>query len=164
MDSSVDLDKSQTADLLELIVGRTINVGTYRHVYEYRPDTTKVIKVEKGGYKFDNIQEWEVWNQAQETYLGKWLARCFTVSMNGLVLIQERTFPIHESKLPSIIPDVLCDCKRENWGLVKRGGKLVPVCHDYAHNTLVGRGLGKKERLVKADWFDPSYKGWDVDG
>lgn len=153
MDSAV-VDR----ELLSLIRGDMVACGTHREVYKFLPDTSLVIKIEREGYKFDNVTEWEIWSELCKTPYSAWLASCQTISPNGVVLIQERTSPVPEAMLPKMIPSIFRDTKEENWGLVIRNGKKLFVCHDYAHSRLLN--VPKKVRLVPAKWHDPSYKGW----
>ncbi|WP_322884187.1 hypothetical protein U8C35_06550 [Sinorhizobium medicae] len=146
------------AELLNLVRGQLIGHGTYRKVYLYLPDTSLVIKEEATDYKFDNVTEWEVWRELQNTKYADWLARTLTISPNGTVIMQERTSPVPEAMLPKMIPSIFADTKAENWGMVVRNGKKLIVCHDYAHSRLIN--VPKKIRLVPAKWHDPSYKGW----
>jgi hypothetical protein len=62
------------------------------------------------------------------------------------MLIQRYCEPLREVELPKLLPDFLCDLKRENFGMFD--GRV--VCCDYgtAHSAI--RRTSRK--LVKAEW------------
>lgn len=115
-------------DLFDLICGKHIANGSAREVFEYLPDPTKVIKFEKNAKSFQNILEWEAWQDLHDQPAGKWLAPCRHISACGTILIMDRTVrPPENFKWPKKIPAFLTDFKHQNYGLI---GKQL-VCHDY---------------------------------
>lgn len=124
-------------DFVELFCGEKLGEGVGREVYVYALDETKVIKVETTAHSFQNITEWQVWQEVQHTQYAKWFAPCHWISPCGIVLIQSRTQPV--KKPPEKIPNFFTDLKAENYGRLK--GRF--VCHDYGLNLLVANGLGR---------------------
>jgi hypothetical protein len=134
-----------TRDMFGIMVGEKIGYGIGREVFEVRGDSTKVIKFETTAGSFQNIIEWETWQDVCATPQAKWLAPCVRISANGAILVMERTAPIPpQFKLPTHVPAFLSDFKRENYGLLK--GRL--VCHDYGTNLACRRGSGKAMRAL----------------
>lgn len=123
-------------DLNDHFVGEFLGRGVYRAVYVYRPNPKFVVKLEMTDAKwFANISEWQIWNEVKNTKWAKWFAPCISISVNGTVLVQERTYEV--KKIPKRIPDFLGDTKLGNWGLFK--GR--PVMHDYGNHGLYNLGL-----------------------
>lgn len=157
--SVLDISDAVTADLINLLVGKELGRGESRQTHVCLTDTSLVVKIEHSTYTRDNAMEWEIWNCAKGTHLERWLAPCVTISERNCVLIQRRTQPIPVSRLPKKVPKVLADTKRENWGLVERGGRTYAVCHDYANHNLWRHGV-ECEELVTPTWHNPDYTGW----
>lgn len=146
-------------DTMRLIVGERIGIGQSREVNVYLPDTSLVIKMEHEVYKYDNVQEWEMWRASEGQTIRKWLAPCITISERGCALIQKRTHPVPEWRLPKKVPRLLTDTKKENWGLIERGGKSYVVCHDYAHNRMWKYGI-EDTVMEDANWHSKGYAGY----
>lgn len=147
VDASVKsfFDNTISLDFLHLFTGNVLGAGVYRTVYEcsVRPDL--VVKIEIGSRHFQNITEYEVWDEwSGSPKVAKWLAPCEAISACGTILLQKRTSPVPEGKFPAKLPTFLTDTKRANYGML---GKRF-VCHDYGsiRSTL-------KVNMVKADWW-----------
>ena len=127
--------------------GGFIASGVYRTVYRCRIDDSLVIKIEKSGGLFCNVNEWKMWELAQYDPISKWLAPCVAISPRGTVLLQKRTTPA--SKFPAKIPIQLGDTHRGNYGML--GSRF--VCHDYGggRTTLLGN---QSRRMHKVKWRD----------
>jgi len=142
------MDSDDTNDLINLVCGRKLGEGTYRMVFEYAIDKSKVVKRDNGG-NFSNINEWQISNEFAGTPLAKWIAPVYWISPRGLWLIQARTTPITLDQLPDKIPAIFADTKIENWGLFE--GR--PVCHDYGnHRAFVLAGKAGI-RMRSANWI-----------
>lgn len=123
-----DLSKHALTDLGYLFVGDVIGSGMSRTVYEFNIDPTKVVKIETARQRFQNVMEWELWNECRECpALAKYLAPCRYISDCGIVLIMDKTQPLRATEIPKSLPAFLTDHKVENFGLLD--GKV--VCHDY---------------------------------
>lgn len=112
-----------------LMVGEQIGKGVNRTVYScwLSPDWVVKVQHSNGNGYFQNIMEYRLWMRADKKQR-RWLAPVKWISACGQVLIMQRTHPIPPSyKLPSRMPDWLCDFKRTNYGLLNG----VLVCHDY---------------------------------
>jgi hypothetical protein len=133
-------------EIAKMVCGTLLGEGIGRRVYEYLPDPRYVVKVEYEGGSFQNIVEWEAWQDIQYTKWAEWFAPCLQISPNGAVLLQERTTPA--TKRPPKLPNFMSDLKKENFGMI--GNKL--VCHDYGYNLLTTRGLSNG-RLVKPRYW-----------
>lgn len=142
---------------LDLLCGRLLGQGIGRAVYELRFDPTRVIKIESAGGSFQNVTEWQTWQNLAHTDYAKFLAPCDDISSSGIALIQKRVRPLpskadeQAAGVRSLlarcrVPDFLTDFKRENYGILD--GRI--VCCDYGSNLLLNHGafackLGKPE-------------------
>lgn len=135
------------ADFLHLICGKPLGSGAHREVFEFALDPKWVIKFETEAHSFSNINEWQVWQDAQDMHedISKWLAPCRAISACGTVLIQARTTPA--KRYPDQIPAWLTDTKRANFGMLGRRF----VAHDYALNLICNSGMTR--RLRKVEWW-----------
>lgn len=131
-------------DFIRLFCGELIGEGSSRQVYELEIDPTKVVKVETGAQSFQNIIEWETWNEVRHTKWSGWFAPCLWISPCGIAMIQARTTPI--KKAPKEIPNFFTDLKLSNFGRLK--GRF--SCHDYGLNLLASNGLARA-RMKKAE-------------
>lgn len=138
-------------ELAKLVAGDRIGFGMSREVYEYELDRSLVIKLEMGAKRFQNVKEWEFWEEVSMTPWAKWFAPCVEISPSGLFLIQKRTTPAPKHKFPDKIPAFLSDLKYSNFGLLVEKGQERLVCHDYGSLVLTN-GFSKK--MKKADWSD----------
>lgn len=131
-------------DFFKTMCGKRLGSGIGREVFECFLDPTLVIKIEAGSASFQNVMEWETWEEVKETDFAKWFAPCYAVSSTGSVLIQKKTTPIHWKKLPPRMPAFLGDFKQGNFGMYK--GHI--VAHDYGRTRLMTNGLTKRMRDV----------------
>lgn len=131
------------------MAGPLLGEGTYRKVFEFKPDAKKVIKCAGVGAHIHNLIEHKIWHDVirYDKVLRKWFAPCYTVSELGLWLIQARTTPLSRRELPKRIPQIMTDTKPANWGWYE--GR--PVCHDYSNCILRLNLIPKKHK--KANWF-----------
>lgn len=130
----------------DLMLGKFLGSGVGREVYVFRPDPTFVIKFETGNQSFQNIREWDLWNDlAEQPKLRKWLAPINSISPSGDILMQRRTTPMRKNELPKRVPAFATDLKIQNWGLLD--GQ--PVMHDYGFI----RQEALKGKLETAKWW-----------
>jgi hypothetical protein len=130
------------------MIGTKLGEGVDREVYVFRGDTTKVIKIEKPGVEFSNVEEWTVWHEALHADVQDWFAPCYGISEGGRFLIQARTKPIE--RLPDKLPSFMTDIKRENFGRLP-DGRI--VAHDYSRHQLYTRGFAnwRLKKVAKVD-------------
>lgn len=127
-------------------VGDMIGSGVARDVYACLSDDSVVVKVEARSRSFQNIKEYEVWEEVRDTKFAKLFAPCVSISPDGSVLIQKRAEPARRSDLPKKVPKFWGDLKKENFGFIK--GKL--VCVDYGYFPI---GLALSGKTRKANWW-----------
>lgn len=123
-----------------------LGYGSGREVYACRVRPELVVKLEAERYSFQNIREWEVWQSIQYTPWAKWFAPCESISPNGSALLQRRTTPVPEGRLPDRVPVFLTDLKPDNFGMFE--GRV--VCHDYGNHLMLENGM--TNRMKKAQW------------
>lgn len=134
-------------DLLQLVAGDKLGWGLSRHVYEYLPDPSMVIKFETSSGRFQNVIEWETWERVKYVKnVHQWFAPCIKISSCGMILIQKRTDQRDRAKYPARLPAYLVDNKYQNYGFI---GKQF-VCHDYGTNSLFENGM--TSRMRKVEW------------
>ena len=135
------------SDVFRMLCGELIGAGSGRAVYNCAYDETAVVKIEEGAGSFQNVTEWNLWQDAADMpHASAWLAPCVKISPCGIVLIQKRTKPA--SKYPQTLPVWLSDTKRTNYGMIGRRF----VCHDYGVHRMEHSGLSKRTR--KVEWWD----------
>ena len=139
-------------EIYGLFIGKTLGRGMSRTVYTHALDPTLVIKIEEKAQSFQNIREWEYWNENKDFKpIAEWLAPCIAISPCGSVLIQKRVNSLDYSKYPKMIPHFLTDNKYQNYGLLN--GKF--VCFDYGSIPL-SMGITiikKKTKMKKVEWW-----------
>jgi hypothetical protein len=137
-------------DMWDLMCSDMIGQGCSRKVFLSKLDSSLVIKVEEAGRSFNNIREWELWEDVRhDKNAARWLAPCVNISLCGTILIQKRTEPAHKRRFPKVLPRwIATDLKYQNWGLLD--GKI--VCHDYASHLAQRYGTMSKS-TVKAHWW-----------
>lgn len=131
-------------DFFNTLCGKRLGKGIGREVYECRLDPSLVIKIETGAGSFQNIVEWETWDEVVGTEFEKWFAPCVSISGAGVVLVQKKTKVISSNKLPDKMPSFLGDFKQGNFGMYK--GHI--CAHDYGRTRLMEKGLTKRMRPV----------------
>lgn len=115
-------------DFLHLVVGKTIGAGEFRIVFEHEHRSDLVLKFEPRGQSFQNIAEWDFWNENKNNKrVGRWLAPCDYISPCGIILVMRRTTKPTKKDYPNMVPEFLTDLKRQNFGMYR--GRL--VAHDY---------------------------------
>lgn len=145
-------------EAFNLLCGEKIGGGMSRTVFECTLLPDCVVKVESDSHRFQNVMEWQTWQQVQWTPAARWFAECRWISPNGRVLIMERTRPPGPGDLPEKVPMWATDLKAANWGMAKTknrdgsGGREWLVCHDYGTSLALQEGTVTK-RLKKADWI-----------
>lgn len=135
-------------DFADLMLGVRLGGGIARDVYELNfppKGMASVIKFEDVAGSFQNIIEWEAWQNVCDTKWEKWFAPCCQISRAGCVLVQRKTTTLQ--KLPKRVPSFLKDLKESNWGEYE--GR--PVCHDYGTMAPISVEAVK---MVKAVWRD----------
>lgn len=142
------LSQESSSDLFHLFCGEKLGEGIYREVFQHALDETRVIKLDNRK-NWSNVHEFSMWVDLQHTELGKWMAPVYWMSPSGIWLIQAKTTPIPDNKLPKQVPAVFTDLKSSNWGMYK--GR--PVCHDYANNLAYSLAAGSGKRMKTANWF-----------
>lgn len=134
-------------DFINLFLGTHIGTGAAREVFVCRTDPTIVIKIEQRAQSFQNIKEWEIWNDVQyDKKLSPWFVPCVDISNCGTVLIQKRAEHIPKAQFPKKIPACFGDLKYENFGVYKNHF----VCLDYGTITTSN---GLRGTLKKASWW-----------
>lgn len=138
------LPHCQSFDIASSLLGDRIDHGASRTVFACALDPERfVVKVNRGDSQ-SNALEWRVWQDLKDAKLGKWLAPCVYLSVNGQVLVQRRTTPVGIKKMPARVPHFFTDLKVQNWG--RMDGRI--VCHDY---DVIVRDYGR--RMNKARWW-----------
>jgi hypothetical protein len=139
-------------ELWDLMCSEPIGEGCSRKVFVCKLDQTLVLKLETASYSFNNIREWELWEDVRhDKDASRWLAPCVAISSCGAMMLQKRTKIATKKRYPKKVPQWMTDLKYQNWGLLD--GKI--VCHDYG-NHLAQRFGTKSKRLVNAHWWDGS--------
>jgi hypothetical protein len=138
-------------ELWNLICGSVLGQGSARTVYEHCLDSGLVLKVESGAGSFQNVLEWETWEQVRDTEHARWFAPCVAISPCGGVLVQRRT--VQPKAYPDLVPNFFTDLKLTNFGtlLPYKDEEERFVCHDYGFTRLMGLGLTK--RMAKPNWW-----------
>lgn len=133
-------------DFNEMMLGERLGEGVGREVFADRMNPRRVIKLEENG--FQNVTEHLVWAALCDTVWAPWFARCFWISANGRVLIQERAFlPARRPPMPDLVPNFVNDARECNMGVVR--GRWV-FC-DYGHTNLLRLGLQNFKWVPPAD-------------
>jgi hypothetical protein len=135
-------------ELFRLFANERIGGGMSREAWASKLMPNWVIKTEEHSQHFQNVLEWQTWQEVKGTPFAKWFAPCVQISSCGGVLVMERTTRPAPDQFPELMPAFLTDFKRANYGMI--GGQI--VCHDYGTNRLMVTGMTK--RMVKANWWD----------
>ena len=139
---------SDLGDLEDLIIGKKLGFGIHRDVYEFYFSDEKVLKVANCAEgRAQNILEYRIYEELENTKYQKYFAKCFGVSVNGKYLLQEKVTIKDIKKYPKIIPHFFTDTKCENYGWTNKG-KF--VCCDYSL-TIITNGFTNK--VKKANWY-----------
>lgn len=138
-------------DLLLRLLGPRLGSGVDREVFPwYGPDTDQklVVKLAYGEYDFQNVAEWQLWQEATPN-LRQWLAPVRGISPGGRALWMVYCEPCPSHLLPLKMPAVLRDLHRDNIGLYE--GR--PVALDYGRHVAAALAANMKamRRLDRAD-------------
>lgn len=145
-DSAKNLDLNFAHDVLGTLLDDKLGSGVSRDVFSLFGNDKHVAKIERPGRGyFANILEFTLWNDIKNTDLVVWFAPCRCISLGGMLLIQDRTEPMHPKHMPDRIPAFFEDVKLSNWGMLN--GK--PVCHDYSIHSIIER---TSKAMKKANW------------
>lgn len=132
-------------DLIGFICGDHIASGTFRDVFEYNLDPKLVVKIQRDKDSFNNIIEFEIWNEVRFTPFEKFFAGCRWISIGGRVMLQEKTKPITKTRRPpELIPTCFADIKEDNFGFI--GNRFVAHDYDFSLGLL---DLSKQPRMKK---------------
>ena len=133
-----------SGDFFRLFAGDFLGGG----VFACATDPTLVIKIETPAHSFQNVVEWEAWQEIKDlrTSIEKWFAPCIAISPCGIVMLQRRTAPLNEEELPKRVPAFFTDTKLSNFGWYE--DRI--VAHDYGLTELISSGLSPKMEI--ADW------------
>lgn len=133
-------------DFFHLITGAILGAGEFRIVYEHRHRDDLVLKFEPNSQSFQNIAEWDFWNDNKNNKrVARWLAPCEFISPCGIILAMKKTAKPELSDYPNTVPEFLTDLKRRNFGMLD--GKL--VAHDYGLYN-----VNTPTKRKKASWWD----------
>ena len=143
-----EYSQTSATEFFRCIINEKMGQGAYRNVYTTKLNPDVVIKFERNGGDFHNVNEYHVWQSAKcNKDIAKWFAPCLWISPCGVVLVQKKTKP--PVKLPAMLPTFLTDFRKSNYGMLD--GKF--VCHDYGfYGTVDHHGLYTK-RMKKVDWY-----------
>lgn len=138
-----------SSDLLRMVCGfDEIGNGSDRAVYPCLIDPSLVIKVEVTAGSFQNVKEWQTWDELKEHKpVAHWLAPCVFISACGSILAMKRTKTLDHDHYPSTLPQFLSDPKYSNYGMYE--GHF--VCHDYGTSLLASWGPGTTKKR-KTNW------------
>ena len=131
-----DFHPAVQRDFNNMMLGERLGSGIGREVFVDRLNPRRVIKLEENG--FQNVTEHLVWAALCDTPWASWFARCYWISPNGRILIQQRTYlPKKPPPLPELVPNFVVDAWERNMGVIN--GRWV-FC-DYGHTNLLRLGL-----------------------
>lgn len=121
--------------------------GAYRDVYEFLPDPTMVVKIERDAKNIDFSNAREFLNYSYHRdwdALSVWLAPSWWICPSGMIMIQQRAEFRDKKHYPRMIPNILTDTKYKNYAWI--GEQFVAI--DYP-SLLVGIEF----RMKKAKWW-----------
>lgn len=120
-------------EFFKMFTGEELGGGMSRKVYQHPFDSSLVIKMEDSTHHFQNVIEWEIWQQfGHVKSVGKWLAPCVAISESGTFLIQKKALDLRPGEHPKRLPTWIGDHKLANFGMYE--GRV--VCRDYGLLTL----------------------------
>lgn len=147
---TIELSVGMQKQFNHTFVDELIGSGLSRKVWSSKALPDCVIKIEDVAQSFQNIKEWELWNDMKECKeVSKWLAPCRWISPDGSILIMDRTTVPPKKRYPDRLPKFLTDTKFQNYGLLK--GRF--VCHDYGSHVANTYGTASTA-MRAAHWWD----------
>ena len=141
-------------EAFRMLCSQVIGEGSARKVYSSAILPDCVVKVEESSKSFQNIAEWQAWQQVKDTPAAKWFAPCVEISPSGSVLLMRRVERVPKSMYPKRVPAFFTDLKRANWGLLE--GRM--VCCDYGVTNLIHYGMTSGTKAAK--WWDLDAEGY----
>lgn len=146
-DRLLDLFTNTVAkDLCGLMAGDQVGYGMSRDVRVFLPDPEYVLKFELDSGRFQNVMEWEFWQEVRDmNWFNQWFAPCRMISACGTILMMRRTYA-PKIPYPEKIPSFITDTKLSNFGQLE--DRI--VCHDYGR-LLMTNYLTR--RTKKAKWW-----------
>lgn len=108
--------------------GKELGSGVTRRVFEFKPDSRYVVKIQYRDSALHNCAEFHIWNENWYAPLQNMLAPCLWISNSGRILIQRRVSFRSQNRYPDRLPVCFTDLKVTNYGWI---GKRF-VCCDYA--------------------------------
>lgn len=135
-------------EFANFFLGNLVGEGCFRSVFQCAHNPKLVVKVEMDD-TYENAREHEVWHRVKEVKrIAQWFAPIIQISpCNRIMLMKKTIHHIDNLKRPDKIPDFFTDIKPENFGWI--GNQY--VCHDYAGNLLMEKGMRLKLKKVK--WY-----------
>ena len=144
---SIDERPISARELAGLTLGKKIGEGASRDVYECSLNDKVVIKYEVRGKMFQNVMEWNIWQEVKDTKYASWFAQCLDISPCGLFLVMEKISIPDKKMYPKKVPEFFTDLKYNNFGMVVK--QLVAV--DYGFPIIFKDNDLKKKK--KAEWW-----------
>jgi len=150
--SAITQMESVNSDLIKMFIGKHINSGCYRSVFEFNPNPDKyVIKIEHDDTN-SNTNEFLIWDEVNYlcgdlAWVKEWFAPVLWMSPNGKILIQERTkdYASTNKEYPDQLPSFFTNIKYSNFGWLNNRF----VCHDYG---AINRFIKYDKKFRKANW------------
>lgn len=124
-----------------------LSFGTYRDVYVLRDNPNYVLKIQKPNDtgSFANALEYRNWVTLRRKPIGKYLAPCHVITMDGSILIQSRVLQSQViAHYPKKIPNLFTDNKIQNYGWIRDQF----VCCDYSYLL-----IGVQYKLKPVKWW-----------
>lgn len=122
------------SDFIKQVCGDILGEGSYRDVYAMKDFPKLVIKIERSmdEANFANVTEFRNYiNNRFWLALKDWLAPCWGITSDGVMMIQRRVTFRDPKHYPALIPSVFTDTKYSNYGWI---GKKFVAC-DYSFLT-----------------------------
>lgn len=132
---------------IKKFTGYKLSFGKYRDVYVLKDNPNYVLKMQRSyeDGNFANAVEYRNWVNLRKKPIGKYLAPCHTVSMDGAFLIQTRVLQSQViAHYPKKIPNLFTDNKIQNYGWIRDQF----VCCDYSYLL-----IGVQYKLKKVKWW-----------
>lgn len=147
--SAISLSQDANTDIILTLCGKKLGYGSFRSVYEFNMNPSKlVVKIERNNTDC-NISEFMLWDEIQGlknnlAWVKEWFAPIHYCSPNGKVLIMEKTKQLYKER-PKKVPCFFTDIKVDNFGWI--GNKF--VCHDYG---FINKFIKYQKKYQNAKW------------